>query len=103
MGYIGGQLVGLLGDCGRLGADEGQKGAHFVQLCDLRGIPLVFMQNNSSSEAYDDDYKVIKERSKFIQVQAAARFYFNTDSESFQEKWAIPGIFFFIFVFSANS
>jgi hypothetical protein len=31
-------------------------------------------QNNSSSIPYDDDYMVIKERSKFIQVQATARY-----------------------------
>ena len=73
-GYIGGQLVGLVADCGRLGSDEGQKGAHFMQLCDLRGVPLIFLQNNSSSTAYDDNYKVIKERSKFIQCQATARY-----------------------------
>ena len=45
-----------------------------MQLCDLRGVPLVFLQNNSSSTAYDDNYKVIKERSKFIQCQATARY-----------------------------
>lgn len=48
-GHIGGQLVGILADCGRLSADDGQKGGHFVQLCDLRGIPMIFLQNSRSA------------------------------------------------------
>lgn len=41
-------LVGLLGNQGVLDAPSALKGAHFIRLCSLRGIPLVFLVNTLS-------------------------------------------------------
>jgi len=40
-----GQPVGIVASNGVLFSESAQKGAHFVELCSQRGIPLVFLQN----------------------------------------------------------
>lgn len=40
-----GQLVGVVGNNGVLFSESALKGAHFIQLCAQRRIPLVFLQN----------------------------------------------------------
>ncbi|MCA9808311.1 MAG: methylcrotonoyl-CoA carboxylase, partial [Cyanobacteria bacterium HKST-UBA06] len=42
---IHGQLVGIIGNNGVLFSQSALKGAHFVELCSQRSIPLVFLQN----------------------------------------------------------
>ena len=42
---IHGHPVGIVANNGILFSESAQKGAHFVELCDQRGIPLVFLQN----------------------------------------------------------
>ena len=42
---IDGFLVGLVANDGILFSDSALKAAHFIQLCDQRNIPLVFLQN----------------------------------------------------------
>jgi 3-methylcrotonyl-CoA carboxylase beta subunit len=42
---IEGQKVGILGNNGVLFAESAQKGAHFIELCCARKIPLLFLQN----------------------------------------------------------
>jgi 3-methylcrotonyl-CoA carboxylase beta subunit len=42
---IDGYPVGIVANNGVLFMESAQKGAHFVQLCNRRGIPLVFLQN----------------------------------------------------------
>jgi 3-methylcrotonyl-CoA carboxylase beta subunit len=42
---IWGHPVGVLANNGILFSESALKGAHFVQLCDRRGLPLVFLQN----------------------------------------------------------
>ena len=44
-GKIMGQDVGIIGNNGILFAESALKGAHFVELCSQRGIPLLFLQN----------------------------------------------------------
>ena len=44
---IMGYPVGILGNNGVLFAESAQKGAHFVELCAERKIPLIFLQNIS--------------------------------------------------------
>lgn len=44
-GRIYGHLVGVLSNDGILFSESAQKGAHFIELCCQRGIPLVFLQN----------------------------------------------------------
>jgi 3-methylcrotonyl-CoA carboxylase beta subunit/propionyl-CoA carboxylase len=40
-----GMLVGVLANNGVLFSESALKGAHFIELCSLRGIPLLFLQN----------------------------------------------------------
>lgn len=42
---IFGQPVGILGNNGILFNESALKGAHFIELCTQRNIPLVFLQN----------------------------------------------------------
>ncbi|HDC4325026.1 TPA: methylcrotonoyl-CoA carboxylase, partial [Aeromonas hydrophila] len=42
---ICGMPVGILANNGVLHSDSAQKGAHFIQLCNRRAIPLIFLQN----------------------------------------------------------
>ncbi len=42
---IHGLPVGIVANNGILFSESAQKGAHFIQLCNQRGIPLVFLQN----------------------------------------------------------
>ncbi|MGY3891085.1 carboxyl transferase domain-containing protein [Aeromonas mytilicola] len=42
---IQGMPVGVLANNGVLHSDSAQKGAHFIQLCNRRAIPLLFLQN----------------------------------------------------------
>ncbi len=43
--HIFGYPVGILANNGILFSESAQKGAHFVELCSQRGIPLIFLQN----------------------------------------------------------
>jgi 3-methylcrotonyl-CoA carboxylase beta subunit len=45
--HIHGSPVGIVANNGILFSTSALKGAHFIQLCDQRGIPLVFLQNIS--------------------------------------------------------
>jgi acetyl-CoA carboxylase carboxyltransferase component len=40
-----GFLVGLLANNGVLFSESALKAAHFIELCNLRGVPLIFLQN----------------------------------------------------------
>ena len=42
---IHGHQVGVVANNGILFAESARKGAHFIQLCDRRSIPLLFLQN----------------------------------------------------------
>src|SRR6185369_6693306 len=42
---IHGHQVGIIANNGILFSESALKGAHFIELCDQRGIPLVFLQN----------------------------------------------------------
>ncbi|MBT2402581.1 MULTISPECIES: carboxyl transferase domain-containing protein [unclassified Streptomyces] len=44
---IHGHPVGIIANNGILFSESAQKGAHFIELCDQRGIPLLFLQNIS--------------------------------------------------------
>ncbi len=43
--HIYGMPVGIIANNGVLFSESAQKGAHFIELCCQRGIPLVFLQN----------------------------------------------------------
>ena len=42
---IEGRLIGIVANNGILFAESAQKGAHFIELCAKRKIPLLFLQN----------------------------------------------------------
>merc|ERR1719510_340108 len=72
-GRLYGQLTGFLVNSGPITAGDSQKGGHFVQLCDNRDIPLVFLQNGSKSVGSTCDGVTMKERAKFIHCQSVVR------------------------------
>ena len=43
--HVFGRLIGIVANNGVLFSDSAIKGAHFVQLCTQRSVPLVFLQN----------------------------------------------------------
>src|SRR5690606_22300880 len=43
--HLGGFPIGVIANNGILFSESALKGAHFIQLCDRRGIPIVFLQN----------------------------------------------------------
>ena len=43
--HVHGYPVGIVANNGILFAESALKGAHFIELCNQRGIPLVFLQN----------------------------------------------------------
>ncbi|MEY5145043.1 MAG: hypothetical protein RL745_410, partial [Actinomycetota bacterium] len=45
--HIDGHPVGIIANNGVLFSESALKGAHFIELCDRRGTPLVFLQNIS--------------------------------------------------------
>ncbi len=45
--HIMGFPVGIIANNGILFSDSALKGTHFIQLCDFRGIPIIFLQNIS--------------------------------------------------------
>lgn len=48
---IHGHLVGIVANNGELSNEAALKGSHFVQLCDQRDVPLLFLQNTAPSAA----------------------------------------------------
>ncbi|TRY79910.1 hypothetical protein TCAL_12773 [Tigriopus californicus] len=74
-GFLDGRLIGVLGNGGDITQQDAQKGAHFIQLCDQRSIPILFLQNSSNSglETSYQDETILKERAKMIRAQAVAR------------------------------
>ena len=45
--HLDGHPVGIVANNGVLFSESAMKGAHFIELCDQRGIPLLFLQNIS--------------------------------------------------------
>ncbi|RDW13891.1 carboxyl transferase domain-containing protein [Paracoccus thiocyanatus] len=43
--HVEGCPVGIVANNGVIFSEAAQKGAHFIELCSMRGIPLVFLQN----------------------------------------------------------
>jgi 3-methylcrotonyl-CoA carboxylase beta subunit len=43
--HIWGYPIGIIANNGVLYSESAQKGAHFIELCAQRGVPLVFLQN----------------------------------------------------------
>ncbi|MEU6059671.1 carboxyl transferase domain-containing protein [Streptomyces sp. NPDC047097] len=72
---IHGHPVGIIANNGILFAESAQKGAHFIELCDQRGIPLLFLQNISGFMV-GKDYEhggIAKHGAKMVTAVACAR------------------------------
>ena len=92
-GLVNGQICGVISNCDSpiaatnpneqgLRPKDAQKGSHFVQLCNARDIPIIFLQNNGcnksgiASEDQDIDFGdslALKERAKFARCVAVSR------------------------------
>ena len=72
---IHGHPVGIVGNNGVFFSASAQKGAHFIELCDQRGIPLLFLQNTTGfmvgSEA--EAGGIAKDGAKMVTAVATTR------------------------------
>ena len=72
---IFGHPVGILANNGILFSESALKGAHFIELCDQRGIPLVFLQNITGfmvGRQYEEG-GIAKHGAKMVTAVACAR------------------------------
>jgi len=73
--HIFGYPVGILANNGILFSESAQKGAHFIELCCQRGIPLVFLQNITGfmvGQKYEAG-GIAKDGAKMVTAVACAR------------------------------
>ena len=70
-----GHPVGIVANNGVLFSESSLKGAHFIELCDQRGIPLVFLQNISGFMVGRDAEQggIAKNGAKMVTAVATAR------------------------------
>ena len=73
--HLHGYPVGLVANNGILFAESALKGAHFVQLCAQRGIPLIFLQNISGFMVgkQAENQGIAKHGAKMVTAVACAR------------------------------
>ncbi len=72
---LGGIRIGILGNNGILYSESAEKAAHFIQLCNQRKIPLLFLQNISGFMV-GRDYEaggIAKDGAKMVTAVATAR------------------------------
>lgn len=72
--HIYGQRVGIVANNGILFSSSALKGAHFIELCSQRGIPLVFLQNISGFMVGTDAERegIAKNGAKLVTAVACA-------------------------------
>ena len=73
--HLDGHRVGILANNGILFSESALKGAHFIELCDRRGIPLLFFQNISGFMV-GRDYEaggIAKDGAKLVTAVSCAR------------------------------
>jgi 3-methylcrotonyl-CoA carboxylase beta subunit len=74
-GKIMGQDVGIVANNGILFSESALKGAHFIQLCAQRGIPIVFLQNITGfivGKKYEHE-GIAKNGAKLVMAVATAK------------------------------
>ncbi|MEK6222185.1 MAG: methylcrotonoyl-CoA carboxylase [Chloroflexota bacterium] len=72
--HIHGYPVGIIGNNGILFGESAQKGSHFIELCEQRGIPLLFLQNITGfmvGKAYEAG-GIAKDGAKLVHAVATA-------------------------------
>jgi len=73
--HVHGYQVGIVANNGILFSESAQKGAHFIQLCDQRGIPLLFLQNITGfmvGKAYENG-GIARDGAKLVNAVASAQ------------------------------
>jgi len=73
--HLGGILVGILANDGILFSESAKKGAHFIELCEQRGVPLLFLQNIVGfmvGKEYEHQ-GIAKEGAKLVSAVSTAR------------------------------
>jgi 3-methylcrotonyl-CoA carboxylase beta subunit len=73
--HLDGHPVGIVANDGILFSESSLKGAHFIELCDRRGIPLVFLQNITGFMV-GRDYEaggIAKDGAKLVTAVSCAR------------------------------
>ena len=74
-GRLMGYPVGIVAIIGVIFSESSLKGAHFVELCDQRGVPLIFLQNITGfmvGKRYEQG-GIAKDGAKMVQAVATAR------------------------------
>ena len=75
LAHLHGHQVGILANQGVIFSSSALKGAHFIEMCDQRGIPLVFLQNITGfmvgREA--EEGGIAKDGAKMISAVSTAR------------------------------
>ena len=72
---LSGMLIGIIANNGVLFSESALKGAHFIELCAQRGIPLLFLQNISGfmvGQRYEAG-GIAKDGAKLVTAVACAR------------------------------
>ncbi|KAM8930425.1 methylcrotonoyl-CoA carboxylase beta chain, mitochondrial-like [Pelodytes ibericus] len=70
-GSVEGHLVGIVGNNGELTHDAALKGSHFVQICNQRSIPLLFLQNTTSRESQPTNMLKAEAETNRLKAQAS--------------------------------
>jgi 3-methylcrotonyl-CoA carboxylase beta subunit len=73
--HVHGMPVGIIANNGILFGESAQKGAHFIQLADRRGIPLLFLQNITGfmvGQKYENG-GIAKDGAKMVTAVACAQ------------------------------
>jgi 3-methylcrotonyl-CoA carboxylase beta subunit len=73
--HLGGHPVGIIANNGILFSESALKAAHFIELCDRRGIPLLFLQNITGFMV-GRDYEsrgIAKDGAKLVTAVSCAR------------------------------
>lgn len=73
--HIEGMPVGIVANNGVLFSESAQKGAHFVELCCQRGVPIVFLQNISGfmvGKRYENE-GIARHGAKMVTAVATAK------------------------------
>ncbi|KAG9270822.1 methylcrotonoyl-CoA carboxylase beta chain, mitochondrial-like isoform X1 [Astyanax mexicanus] len=68
---IEGHLVGIVANNGELTYEASLKGSHFVQLCDQRDIPLIFLQNTAPEPAHTFSKNKAESNSNRLKAQGS--------------------------------
>ncbi|MBD24396.1 MAG: methylcrotonoyl-CoA carboxylase [Candidatus Marinimicrobia bacterium] len=73
--YLHGYPVGILGNNGPLFSESSVKGAHFIELCNQRNIPLLFLQNTTGFMVGTESERagIAKHSAKLVYAVSTAR------------------------------